>query len=228
MVGIAYSLRMIVVGRYLAILCEGEEEDAKASYFSIYGVFAGLSGILPPVVSLFSLGFFGSDIFLCVLMTIEVVATVFGSFALEDLDDSQQPNVCQPGLILPNLKKVVEFYPVLWNVVPLIMLSGVVMGVISFTMMHFLPAGQDSERISSYGTFFNGLGALIFGYLCGEAQRLLHPQNLQLLYGVAVRTSMCSRCPNHQCPELVGVVLCDVFVGGAAVWVRQLSYLGPL
>jgi hypothetical protein len=99
-------------------------------------------------------------------VAIEVVATVFGSFALEDLDDSQQPNVCQPGLILPNLKKVVEFYPVLWNVVPLIMLSGVVMGVISFTMMHFLPAGQDSERIFSYGTFFNGLGALIFGYLC--------------------------------------------------------------
>ena len=92
-----------------------------------------------------------------------MVATVFGSFALEDLDDSQQPNVCQPGLILPNLKKVVEFYPMLWNVVLLIMLSGVVMGVISFTMMHFLPTGLDSERISSYGTFFNGLGPWFLG-----------------------------------------------------------------
>ena len=165
MQGIAYSL-MIVVGRYLAILCEGEEENTKASYFSIYGVIVGSSGILSAIVSLFSLGFFGSDIFLWVLALIQLVATALGFLVLEDLNDSQQPSDWQLGLILPNLKKMVVFYPVLWNVLPLMMLNGVVIGVISSTMMHFLPADQDSEKVASFGTFFHGAGAWIFGYVC--------------------------------------------------------------
>lgn len=61
---------------------------------------------------------------------------------------------------------MIVFYPVLWNVLPLMILSGVVTGVISSTMMHFLPAGQDSEKIASFGTFFHGAGAWIFGYVC--------------------------------------------------------------